>query len=94
MNIPGIAIRGEYRSAHGSNLETGGSNPTTGHFGFNSYLPDIRDGNHRDYEQESSEVRHLLRQDFCLTESKHFLFFFLLSLECDAWTALDEVRDE
>ena len=66
-----------------------------GHFGFNSYLPNIRDGNHGDYEQKSSKVGHLLRQDFVLTESKHFLFFLVLSImNCELWTVIILMRDE
>ena len=79
MNVPGVTLGGEYRPTDGSNLETEGSAKLLGHFGFNSYLPDIRDGNHGDHEQESSKVGDLLRQDFGFTESKHFLFFFVLS---------------
>ena len=74
MNVPDVALSGEYRPTDGSDLESEGSNKLLGHFGFNSYLPKIGDGNHGDYEQESSEVGYLLRQDFGLTESKHFLF--------------------
>ena len=89
VNVPGVTLGGEYRPTDGSNLETEGSAKLFGHFGFNSYLPDIRDGNHGDYEQESSKVRHLLRQDFVLTESKHFLFFLVLSMmNCELWTVI------
>ena len=79
VNVPEVALRGEYRPTDGSNLESEvlavGSTKLLGHFDLNSYLPNIGDGNHGDYEQESSEVGHLLRQDFGLAEPKHFLFF-------------------
>ena len=49
-------------------------------------LPDIGQRDHTDYEQECSEVRHLLRQYFVLPQSEHnFLWqeYYLMTMMSD-----------